>query len=129
MKISQQGLDFLKDYETLSLQPYSDKIGLKSAPIKSWSEAATIGYGHLILNTEWSKYKTGITKQQAEDLLHSDLVDFEACINKEVKKQQLSQNEYDLILVQEALGHADINTSRIYTHFDKERLRKTTDIF
>ncbi|WP_198304476.1 tyrosine-type recombinase/integrase [Arcobacter vandammei] len=35
----------------------------------------------------------------------------------------------DLILVQEALGHADINTSRIYTHFDKERLRKTTEIF
>ena len=47
MKISQQGLDFLKDYETLALQPYSDKIGLKSAPIKVWSEAATIGYGHL----------------------------------------------------------------------------------
>ena len=35
----------------------------------------------------------------------------------------------DLILVQEALGHADINTSRIYTHFDKDRLRKTTEIF
>lgn len=35
----------------------------------------------------------------------------------------------DLILVQEALGHADINTSRIYTHFDKDKLRKTTDIF
>lgn len=35
----------------------------------------------------------------------------------------------DLILVQEALGHADINTSRIYTHFDKDKLRKTTDLF
>lgn len=99
MKISQKGLDFLKDYETLSLQPYSDKIGLKSAPVKVWSEAATIGYGHLILKDEWSKYKNGITTKQAEDLLHLDLVDFEACINKEVKKQQLSQNEYDALVI------------------------------
>ena len=98
MKISQKGLDFLKDYETLSLQPYSDKIGLKSAPIKSWSEAATIGYGHLILNTEWSKYKNGITKQQAEDLLRIDLVDFEKTINSAVKKQ-LKQNEYDALVI------------------------------
>ena len=35
----------------------------------------------------------------------------------------------DLVLVQEALGHADINTSRIYTHFDKDKLKGTMDIF
>lgn len=41
----------------------------------------------------------------------------------------LYQNSKDLILVQESLGHADINTSRIYTHFDKSKLEQTTDIF
>ena len=41
----------------------------------------------------------------------------------------LYAKHHDLILVQEALGHADINTSRIYTHFDKEKLYKTTEIF
>lgn len=41
----------------------------------------------------------------------------------------LYQKHHDLILVQEALGHADINTSRIYTHFDKDKLKKATDIF
>lgn len=41
----------------------------------------------------------------------------------------LYQKHHDLILVQEALGHADINTSRIYTHFDKEKLKRTMDIF
>ena len=41
----------------------------------------------------------------------------------------LYQNSHDLILVQESLGHADINTSRIYTHFDKSQLKRTTDIF
>jgi len=35
----------------------------------------------------------------------------------------LYQKNKDLILVQEALGHADLNTSRIYTHFDKDRLK------
>ena len=40
----------------------------------------------------------------------------------------LYQKHHDLILVQEALGHADINTSRIYTHFDKNRLKATTNI-
>ncbi len=41
----------------------------------------------------------------------------------------LYQKNHDLILVQESLGHADINTSRIYTHFDRDKLKKTTDIF
>ncbi len=41
----------------------------------------------------------------------------------------LYQKSKDLVLVQEALGHADINTSRIYTHFDRDRLKKTTQIF
>lgn len=41
----------------------------------------------------------------------------------------LYQKSKDLILVQESLGHSDINTSRIYTHFDKSRLIQTTDIF
>jgi len=40
---------------------------------------------------------------------------------------RLYQKNRDLILVQEALGHADINTSRIYTHFDKERLKIAAD--
>ncbi len=41
----------------------------------------------------------------------------------------LYQKSKDLILVQESLGHADINTSRIYTHFDIDRLKQTTDVF
>jgi len=40
---------------------------------------------------------------------------------------RLYKKNHDLILVQEALGHADINTSRIYTHFDKERLKAASN--
>ncbi|RKV46743.1 tyrosine recombinase XerH [Helicobacter pylori] len=41
----------------------------------------------------------------------------------------LYQKHHDLILVQEALGHASLNTSRIYTHFDKERLKEAASIW
>jgi len=40
----------------------------------------------------------------------------------------LYQKSKDLVLVQEALGHASLNTSRIYTHFDKEKLQKAANI-
>lgn len=40
----------------------------------------------------------------------------------------LYRKRKDLILVQEALGHASLNTSRIYTHFDEERLRDAASI-
>jgi len=41
---------------------------------------------------------------------------------------RLYQKNKDLILVQEALGHADLNTSRIYTHFDKDKLKAATSV-
>ena len=34
----------------------------------------------------------------------------------------------DLVLVQETLGHASLDTSRIYTHFDKDKLHKAASI-
>ncbi|GAA8700130.1 tyrosine recombinase XerH [Helicobacter pylori] len=41
----------------------------------------------------------------------------------------LYQKRHDLILVQEALGHASLNTIRIYTHFDKQRLEEAASIW
>lgn len=35
----------------------------------------------------------------------------------------LYKKQKDLVLVQEALGHASLDTSRIYTHFDSDKLR------
>jgi integrase/recombinase XerD len=40
----------------------------------------------------------------------------------------LYRRKKDLVLIQEALGHASLNTSRIYTHFDEDRLREAASI-
>lgn len=40
----------------------------------------------------------------------------------------LYRKSQDLILVQEALGHSNLNTSRIYTHFDRNRLMEAANI-
>ncbi|MDD7567705.1 MAG: tyrosine-type recombinase/integrase [Helicobacter sp.] len=40
----------------------------------------------------------------------------------------LYSKKHDLVLVQEALGHANLNTSRIYTHFDKQRLLEAASV-
>lgn len=40
----------------------------------------------------------------------------------------LYKKEKDLLLVQEALGHASLNTSRIYTHFENKQLKKAASI-
>lgn len=40
----------------------------------------------------------------------------------------LYQQKHDLVMVQEALGHSDLNTSRIYTHFDMERLQEVVSV-
>lgn len=40
----------------------------------------------------------------------------------------LYQKKHDLVMVQEALGHSDLNTSRIYTHFDKDKLREVVAV-
>lgn len=40
----------------------------------------------------------------------------------------LYRKKKDIVLVQEALGHASLNTSRIYTHFDSERLKEAANV-
>ncbi|MDR1460537.1 MAG: tyrosine-type recombinase/integrase [Campylobacteraceae bacterium] len=40
----------------------------------------------------------------------------------------LYRRRKDIVLVQEALGHASLNTSRIYTHFDSNKLREAANV-
>ncbi|HDX3440109.1 TPA: tyrosine-type recombinase/integrase [Campylobacter jejuni] len=40
----------------------------------------------------------------------------------------LYKKQKDLVLVQEVLGHASLNTSRIYTHFDNDKLKLAAQV-
>ena len=72
MNVSDEGLDFIKDWEGCSLKRYRDPIGL-------W----TIGTGHLIVDADpeeqW-KHK-GITAEKALELLKADVGHAELLIN------------------------------------------------
>ena len=85
MRISQKGLDLIKEFEGLRLQPYKCVAG-------KW----TIGYGH----TQGVSGNTKpITVQQAEDYLKQDLQNFENYVNnKSYVPQTINQNQFDALV-------------------------------
>lgn len=94
MHLSEKGRQLLKDIEKLHLTPYDDQTG---KPTSVWCKGATIGYGHLISQREWSKYAGGITRQQAEDLFNDDLRPFEGVVREIDRK--LEQNQFDACVI------------------------------
>lgn len=98
MKFSEKGENLLKEIEVLSLQPYDDQKGLKSAPIKNWIKGATIGYGYLISQSEWDKYKNGISKEKADELFEQKIQKYVTAVN-EVLRVHVAQNQFDAMVL------------------------------
>ncbi len=92
--ISQEGIDLLKGIERLSLIPYDDKTKKR---LTEWNKHATIGYGHLISESEFDKYKDGITELEAEALFKKD-IDIEVGSLRQMR-YNLTQNQFDAILI------------------------------
>lgn len=108
MKISKQGIDLIKHFESLhdgDLQ----KIGLQ--PKLCPANIVTIGYGHALKDKSGNflKGKEGlktaallypewqtITEETAEEILYKDLVEFENSINS--LKLQFNQNQFDSLV-------------------------------
>lgn len=95
LSFGEKGKALLKTIEKLALNPYDDKTGKE---INTWTQKATIGYGHLISSAEWEKYKDGITESAAELLFLSDLDPFVRCVKNKVKVA-LKQNEFDALVI------------------------------
>ena len=81
MKTSQKGIDLIKEFEGCVLKAYWDYKGY------------SIGYGHLGVPEG-----TVITKEQAEQLLISDLPSYEAKVNKYDPVYHWTQNEFDALV-------------------------------
>ena len=84
MILSEEGLAKLMEWEGCILHIYKDAAGLP-----------TIGVGHLVQKNE--DYTKGITKEQALELLRSDLIRFEHEVNDTVTVP-LDQNQYDALV-------------------------------
>ena len=81
MKLSDRGLQLIRTFESLRLEPYTCPSGDR-----------TVGYGHKLLPGEAEK---PITEQEAEALLRHDVAFFERGINDICGKLALTQGEYD----------------------------------
>lgn len=88
MKTSDNGLQFIAREEGEVLHVYNDVAG-----------KATVGIGHLLTSNDVAskRFVSGITHQQAMDLLRVDVGTSEEWVNKLVKVP-LSQNQYDSIV-------------------------------
>ncbi len=108
--MSAKGLQWLKKIEMLHLTTYDDQTG---KPTKVWVKGATIGYGHLILQTEWDKYKNGISVSEAEELILKDLEPHEKNV-RDCVKCSLNPNQFDaLVILGFNIGLKGLRTSSV----------------
>lgn len=70
----EQAKTMIKWFEDLSLTPYPCPGGYP-----------TIGYGHLIKNTEMERFKTGINRNEAESILDNDIAMADQALNRLIR--------------------------------------------
>jgi lysozyme len=88
MRISEQGLHLLKEWEGIRLKKYKDVAG-------KW----TIGVGHLLTKEELigGKFDNGITSSEAITLLIRDVRPAESAVNRLVKCRLL-QHQFEALV-------------------------------
>lgn len=82
MKIGSKGLELIKHFEGCELEAYKCPAGV-------W----TIGYGHI----KGVQEGMTITEMQAEEMLQSELIEYEGYIN-DLVEVELNQNQFDAMV-------------------------------
>jgi lysozyme len=86
MKISKEGIEFIKGFEKFRPKMYICPAG-----------KPTIGYGHVITARDQHLMTAAITQAQALEILDEDLDRFEKAVNSLVKVK-LTQNQFDMLV-------------------------------
>ena len=110
-------------------------VMIKRALIEDLLDTIAINYlnkeGYLFINKKGARLTQAYVSRIVEQIL------FRAGIRKEKNGAHMLRHTFatllykkqkDLVLVQEALGHASLNTSRIYTHFDNDKLKLAAQV-
>ena len=105
-------------------------VMIKKHLIEKHIEALSINYlnedGYLLVNAKGKPLTQAYISRIIEKILISAGIRKEkngAHMLRHTFATMLYKKQKDLVLVQEALGHASLDTSRIYTHFDSQKLR------
>jgi lysozyme len=136
MKISKQGLDFIKSFESFVPYVYDDKRAPVKGVYREWKGekvkgTLTIGYGHTDAAAHPLKIARGlrITEAEAVDVLDVDLDECEEDVLNLVK-QPLSQGQFDAcVSLVFNMGSGNFRKSTLLKRLNKGDYKGARDAF
>ena len=118
MKISEKGLNLIKEFEGLVLKPYKDAVGIP-----------TIGYG----NTYYEDGRKvllsdpAITEERATELLNMVVKRYEDAINRYVQVP-ITQNQFDaLVSFAYNVGNENVRKSTLMKLLNRKQYTEAAD--
>lgn len=120
MKISEKGLNLIKEFEGLVLKPYKDAVGIP-----------TIGYGNTYYEDgrKVSLSDPAITEARATDLLKMVVKRYEDAINRYVQVP-ITQNQFDaLVSFAYNVGNENVRKSTLMKLLNQKQYTAAADQF
>ena len=98
VKMSISGITLLKSIEEFRAHPYDDQTG---EDIDVWVPGATVGFGHLIKESEWPEFcGRKIGHSEGDRIFEKDLEPFELCVADAIdKSSRLGEHEFDALVI------------------------------
>ena len=118
MKISEKGLNLIKEFEGLRLKPYKDAVGIP-----------TIGYGNTYYEDgrKVSLSDPAITEERATELLKMVVKRYEDAINRYVQVP-ITQNQFDaLVSFAYNVGNENVRKSTLMKLLNRKQYTEAAD--